>query len=275
MLTPAKINLYLTVGDLRPEDGRHEIRTIFLPLPRIADEVTVTPNAPGAGVTLECAGREIDGNPADNLVCRAVRAFTAAAGIASDWHIRLVKHIPVSAGLGGGSSDAAAALLEMQRITGLEPGIREIAASLGADVPFFLNPVPSLAEGIGEKLTPMGRCPEYDAVVVSPGFPSPVSWAYKHWMRPAGAVPPAWPPQEFTSFEQMAEYAWNDLGFALCRKFPVMEIVLEALREAGADAAIVAGSGACLLGLCPPERREQIRRSTAERLREYHFMQVL
>ena len=81
--------------------------------------------------------------------------------------------------------------------------------------------------------------------------------------------------KEFTSFEQMAEYAWTDLGFALCRQFPVMEIVLEALREAGAAAAIVAGSGACLLGLCRPEERESIRQKTAALLKGFNGLQVL
>ncbi|MBO7741057.1 MAG: hypothetical protein J6S21_00750 [Victivallales bacterium] len=275
MRTPAKINLYLTVGDERPWDGRHEIRTIFLPMPSIADEVTVTPGKAGEGITLACTGMEIDGAPQDNLVCRAVRSFCEAADISMDWHISLEKNIPVSAGLGGGSSDAAAALLEMRRVTGIDPGLPELAVKLGADVPFFLNPVPALAEGIGEKLTPLPQFPPYDAVVVSPGFPSPVAWAYKHWMRPEGAVPPPWPPPAFASFEEAASYAWNDLGFALCRKFPVMEIVLESLREAGASAAIVAGSGACLLGLCPPEKREEIRAAAAARLAGYSFMRVI
>ena len=264
--TPAKVNLYLAVGALRPQDGRHEIRTLFLPVPQLFDDVVVAQNAPGQGVTLELGGRAVPGggSAAENLACRAVRAFCEEFGVAADFRVVLTKRIPVSAGLGGGSSDAAAALLEMRRLTGVPASVdelRPLASRLGADVGFFLNPVPSLATGIGDCLQPIEIPAAHDLVIAYPGSPSPVAWAYQHWKRPAGACPPAWPPsrENLESVAGLAAYVWNDLGFALEEKTPFLAMLREELLHADALAAAVSGSGSSVFGVAQPGQGDAIR----------------
>ncbi|MBP5301176.1 MAG: hypothetical protein J6Y80_07190 [Victivallales bacterium] len=264
--TPAKVNLLLEVGELRPEDGRHEIRTLFLPVPQRADELEVLPNPPGSGLTLECTGREVPGGrtPSENLACRAVEAFCREFGIAADFHVRLHKRIPVSAGLGGGSSDAGAALLEMRRLTGHSMSVEDLvplAARLGADVAFFLKPVPSLATGLGEILQPVEIAAAHEIVIVSPQSPSPVAWAYRNWRRPASLRPPAWPPaaEALSSIEGLASLVWNDLGFALEAKTPFLAMLRERLCQAGCLAAAVSGSGSSVFGLARPRQAQAIR----------------
>ena len=142
---PAKINLALVVGPRR-EDGKHEIVTVY---ERIALEDTLT---------LEPADRlEIDGFPADTLVTLALTSLAEAAGVEPRWRVGIEKRIPVGAGLGGGSSDAAAAL-RLANASLAEPldasRLHELAAALGADVPLFLTSGPQLGEGDGTELTP-------------------------------------------------------------------------------------------------------------------------
>ena len=153
MRTPAKANLILRVGEMRREDGRHEIETVFLPLPFLCDEVVVQATAPGTGLQLHCDGRPISPAPSSleaNLAFRAAQLFCQHFGIPQDWGIAIHKEIPVAAGLGGGSSDAAAVLRELCRLTGrsLDDGVQALAMSLGADVPFVLNPEPCIGRSI-------------------------------------------------------------------------------------------------------------------------------
>ena len=267
MLTPAKTNLYLTVGACRPEDGRHEIRTLFVPIRRLCDEITVTP-ATTPALTLHCTGRTIGGlaDPAGNIVLKAARLFCDTFGIAPAFTLHLHKRIPVSAGLGGGSSDAAAVLLELKRLTGC-PGsvaeLRPLAHRLGADVAFFLEPAPASGTGIGDELRPAEIAAEFECIIAYPGFPSPVSWAYRHWRRPRTAVPPDWSrlPDATATLPQLAAYLWNDLQFALAAKFPLLQLILDAMQQTPDVAgAIVSGSGCSCMALCPPGSAAGVRR---------------
>lgn len=246
--TPGKVNLYLTVGEERPTDGRHEIKTIFYPYWPVCDEISVTPSAVGSGLTLECEGREIPGDPSDNLVCRAVAAYCREFSLSVDFHITIKKRIPVGGGMGGGSSDCAAALLEVDGLMHKADAstLHRLAASLGADVPFFLNPVPSQATGIGEVLTPFKDFPELPLLAIYPNFESPVAWAYRNWRRPEGLQPPQWPLDEKTDWTKCL---WNDLGFAVAEKYPPIQEALDALKEHGALNAIVSGSGSTVFGI--------------------------
>lgn len=275
MFTPAKVNLILRVGPLRPEDGRHEIQTLFLPVPQLGDDLTVTPNPPGAGITVAMTGRPVDGAPADNLAARAVAAFCRAADLPADWAVSIHKRIPVSGGLGGGSSDAAAALLEMRRLTGLDPGLHALAASLGADVAFFLDPRPSLATGIGELLAPLPWTPpSHEIVLVYPGLPSPVAWAYRHCAA-TGSFSPGWPPKAPSGLADFAALADNDLEPALRVKFPVLSILADTMRRCGTLNATVSGSGSSLFGLCSPDEAPAVRTRLREALAGFDSTEVL
>ena len=251
---------------MRHQDDRHEIRTVFLPVPQLTDEITVTPNPPGSGLTMHLSGRNVpDGESVEkNLAGRAVHVFCEEFGLPEDYHIKLVKRIPVSAGLGGGSSDAAAALLEMRRLTGTPASasdLHSLAIRLGADVAFFLNPVPSLGTGIGEILQPVRITADYELVIAYPGCPSPVAWAYRHCQRPAGVTPPAWPPSidQLSTVEGLSSLIWNDLGFALEKKLPFLTMLREELCRCGALASMVSGSGSSVFGLARAGEGEAIR----------------
>jgi 4-diphosphocytidyl-2-C-methyl-D-erythritol kinase len=154
---PAKINLALVVGDTRA-DGLHEVATILQRV-ELADTVSLEP------------AREltVEGFSEDTIVRRALEAAAAAAGVEPAWRVRIEKRIPVAAGLGGGSSDAATALrLAAEQLAGRLPGdrIARIAAGLGVDVPFFLEPGPKLGTGDGTTLTPLDPPQDYTVLLV-------------------------------------------------------------------------------------------------------------
>lgn len=156
---PAKINLTLVVGPRR-EDGKHEVVTVY---ERIALADTLT---------LESAnGLEIEGFPADTLVALALTSLATAAGVEPRWRIAIEKRIPVGAGLGGGSSDAAAAM-RLANASLAEPfdalRLHELAAALGADVPLFLTSGPQLGQGDGTELTPLELPRDYVVLVLLP-----------------------------------------------------------------------------------------------------------
>lgn len=156
---PAKINLALVVGPLR-EDGKHELVTVYQRL-GLADRIDVTP----------AAELRVDGFPGDTLVRGALEALAARAGVEPRWHATIEKRLPVAAGLGGGSSDAATAL-RLANGTLSEPlpreTLHELAASVGADVPFFLAEGPQLGTGDGTTLAPLELPQDFWVLLVLP-----------------------------------------------------------------------------------------------------------
>ena len=152
---PGKVNLVLRVLHRRP-DGYRELETVFQ-MVSLADRVELTLSEGPGAVTLSVDGPDL-GPVESNLAWRAAEEFRLAAGLDAGVHIALTKKIPAGAGLGGGSSDAAAVLRGLARLTGFDDPLRlhGIARSLGADVPFFLGPAPiALGRGRGDELTPL------------------------------------------------------------------------------------------------------------------------
>lgn len=166
---PAKVNLYLEVGGRRP-DGYHEIRTVMQTVD-LFDELTLRLTR-RPRVTLECDAPGVP-EEADNLVHRAAVALRRRFGIERGVHVRLKKRIPAGGGLGGGSSDCAAALKGLARLWGIEGAgraLHEIASGLGSDVPFFLSGGTALCEGRGEKVKPLECRGRFHYVLIMPGF---------------------------------------------------------------------------------------------------------
>ena len=247
---PPKLNLRLLVGP-RGADGYHPLTTLMVALDGIADEVAVS-LAPRRRV--DCPG--IDG--ADNLAWRALDALEARVGRALPVAVRITKRIPAQAGLGGGSSDAAATLLAADRLHGLGLGHRaleEVAARVGSDVPFFVRAGAQWAGGRGERLRP-AAVPSFAALLAKPGAGLSTAAVYAAFDRlpppPPAADTPA-PP----GIDALAGWARNDLWPAALALAPGLGATARALAAAGARGVLLCGSGTCLAGLFPDRAAAQ------------------
>ncbi len=251
---PAKVNLFLRVL-ARESSGYHALETLFCAL-TLADEVSVRPAA--AGVHLVVFGEVDTGAPAQNLAVRAAEAFHAALGAPPAVLVELAKRIPAAAGLGGGSSDAAATLVALNRLHG-EPfppdALLQIAVGLGADVPFFLCGSPlALAWSRGERLLALPPLPVRPVLVAHPGvaMPTPEAFARLAALRGgSGAAPRARAValESLQGWDGVAAMAENDFEAVVLPAVPVLERALAELRGAGAIIARMAGSGASLFGV--------------------------
>jgi 4-diphosphocytidyl-2-C-methyl-D-erythritol kinase len=247
---PAKLNLRLKVIGVRP-DGFHELVSVMVPV-SLFDELEITPAPPGT-TDLACEGYPV---PADegNLVWRAVAAFRRKTGSAPGLRIRLAKNIPVAAGLGGGSSDAAAVLLCLNEMEG-DPlssrELHELAAGLGADVPFFLACRPSLARGVGDILEPIANWPAHHYVIVTPRLQVSTAWVYGH-LRLKGLTRDEYHyiMQRLSSdLPVVAHILENDLETVTSASYPIIETIKRALLDAGAAGALMTGSGPSVFAL--------------------------
>lgn len=252
MHAPAKINLTLEVL-ARRADGYHGIRSVMVPL-ELADELTIEPSA---AFSFECDRADLAGE--DNLAFAAMRAiFKELPPVC----LRLHKRIPTQAGLGGGSSDAAAVLrAAMSGAFGAPPRCDwlRIARDLGSDVPFFLAGTAALVEGTGERVTPAGAVPPWHVLIVKP--PVAVSTADAYLAIDARKLPqrPRIGCVSIVMLEalQRADVArvetllQNDFNELIAETTPAIATALTSLRAAGARNAMLAGSGACVFTLSP------------------------
>jgi 4-diphosphocytidyl-2-C-methyl-D-erythritol kinase len=247
---PAKLNLGLRIL-ARRSDGYHEIETVFLPL-RLFDRIEVV-SSPSPGIFLEVRNADL---PSDerNLALRAAELACHQTGLDPALRIRLEKSIPIAAGLGGGSSDAAAMILGVEHLAGKplpEPTRRELALQLGADVPYFLDPRPALGRGLGERLEPIPGVPEMWWLLIV--FPFPVSTAEAY--RAASAELTL--PQEGSSIAALlgpsgvTSSPLNDLEIAVARRHPEIRAARRALERAGARVTGMSGSGPTVYGYFP------------------------
>lgn len=254
-LAPAKVNLFLHVGPVQA-DGYHPLTSLVA----FADVGDVVSAEAGPDLSLSIEGPfagALDGE-ADNLVLRALRAFGEARG-GGDPRLacRLDKRLPVAAGLGGGSSDAGAALRLANRLTGADWPMARLAGLtgvVGADGPMCLYARSAWAEGYGERITFEDRLPPLPAVLVNPGVPSPTGAVYRAFDRSASGgadLPP--PPPDWTVDAVIGWLAGlrNDLQAPAIALEPAIGDVMRAL-QADPDAALVrmSGSGATVFALC-------------------------
>ncbi len=249
---PAKINLYLRVLGRR-QDGFHEIETVFQAID-LCDEISVTLGGDGIGLTVD--GPDL-GPLEDNLAFRAAAHFVEAAGFGGGVQIGLRKRIPAGAGLGGGSSDAAAVLraldaLEPDALSGGE--LAAIAAALGSDVPFFLCGS-TLAEGRGrgEQLTPWPPLEQRLVHLLVPPVHVATGPAYAALGREVGTLErsgrdSADAPAGWTGIAGVAQ---NDFEAVVAEAYPPVAEALAALRGAGYPLVMLSGSGGACFGLDP------------------------
>jgi len=249
-VAPAKINLYLRVTGRRA-DGYHELDSIFVPV-SLCDRVRleIRPAAAPA-VAIRC---DLDTLPADgrNLAVRAATAFMAEFALPAQVMIDLHKEIPIGAGLGGGSSDAGAVLRMMAALGRVTDHARlaRVALALGADVPFFLAPAPARVGGIGERITPFEKFPQFPVVIAVPPVEVPTAAVFRalvpaQWSGPATAADV----HAIIDGRITPEATVNDLAKVAIVKWPVIAELKAAMQKAGAAAAAMTGSGSGVFGI--------------------------
>lgn len=210
---PAKVNLTLKVTGRRA-DGYHELCSVFQKI-SLCDRLSIeAAETGGIEIASDKAGIPLDGS---NLAVRAATALGRAADVSAGARIIIEKNIPVAAGLGGGSSDAATALMALNEMWGCGLSSEElarVALEVGADVPFFLGGPASLAQGVGERLTSLAPQREVDLLLVNPGFPIRAADAYKNSrfdFDPAGDIAGIIADIESGEPERVAGRVGNDL----------------------------------------------------------------
>jgi 4-diphosphocytidyl-2-C-methyl-D-erythritol kinase len=256
-LAPAKVNLCLFLGPPRP-DGRHELVTVFQPV-TLADRVVLEPASLGARTDeVICPG--VPGPPAANLAAAALRALRARTGWSGP-PVRLTidKRIPVAAGMAGGSADAGAALRLGGRAAGVTEDdlLRDIAAGLGADVPAQVRPRRYLATGAGEVLRALADPRPYGVLVLPSKARLATADVFAEADRQGLARDPAALSTLLHDVEEALdaggeipdELVRNDLEAAARRLCPAIDEALADARRAGADQALVCGSGPTVIGL--------------------------
>src|SRR6266436_9437575 len=247
--SPCKINLLLNILGRRA-DGFHELETLIHPM-ALYNLLRFTRK--GTGIEMTCSNPSL---PTDsrNLVHRAATAFLEAADITDGVQIHLEKHLPLAAGLGGGSGNAATTLLALNELFDkplTSEQLHTIAAGLGSDIPFFLQTKPALATGRGERIQPLDFFPALRGawfLLIHPGFGIATAWAYQQLARFPSALngTPGRAQKLITALQKSdpsaaASEFYNSLEAPALEKFPILAIYQEFLRENGAIAALMSG----------------------------------
>jgi 4-diphosphocytidyl-2-C-methyl-D-erythritol kinase len=266
VVAPGKINLILRVLDRRP-DGYHNLWSVMQTLD-LADTVMVEEDGGTPGIRLSCEGADLPTGPM-NLAYRAAERVLVRLGKGRGIRLIVRKRLPVAAGVGGGSSDAAATIRALATLFDTGWSREEMAAvgqEIGSDVPFFFYGPTALVEGRGDRVTPIQLDGEGWLVLVNPGIPIATAWAYAKLAdsRATGvASPPFHPPLLFSgrggegapsvTWRELLALMGNDFGPVVEQAYPVLRELRLLLRGRGAQAALLAGSGATVFGVFPSE----------------------
>lgn len=247
-LSPAKINLCLHVLGRR-EDGYHEL-AMAMQRVDLCDQVRIRLSSE-SGVRVGCAGVELlDGE--ENIAARAVRLILAEAGQEGGVEIEIEKRIPIAAGLGGGSSNAATVLCGLDRMLDLRLGrerLMSLGARLGADVPFFVFAAPAWATGIGTDLQPLPKLPEVAYLLVNPKIAVSTAWVYRSLELTRGGELANLPRFSVKSRADLCAALHNDLERVTLRRYPLIAEIKQLLLDQGAIGSLMSGSGATVFGV--------------------------
>ena len=264
VLARAKINLTLDVFNKRA-DGYHSLASVVQSI-SLFDSLELLPSS-GEDIHLSCDGEHAAGIPIDstNLVVRAARALLDVAHCTSGLEIRLTKGIPSQAGLGGGSSDAAAALIGVTVMFGLDIGpklLHDLAVKLGSDVPFFLSGGTAIMRGRGENISPIADVPPFWLVVVKPDVNVSTAWAYgaldsENDRSSNRATKPLENALKTGDFARMVSCQSNDFEQPVFQHYPKLAWLRDELQMAGTLTAHLCGSGSAIYGVARDERHAQ------------------
>jgi 4-diphosphocytidyl-2-C-methyl-D-erythritol kinase len=251
VLAPAKVNLYLRIVGRRL-DGYHLLNSLMVPV-NLFDEVTIAASKSQPEIAVTCDDPTLPGDET-NLAYKAAVLLCRETGTRAKISIALHKRIPVGAGLGGGSSDAAAVLKGLNLLLSLrlsEDRLCSLAAQLGADVPFFIPCRPAKGEGIGEILTAVPLLPSRWLVIVVPPFGVSTPWAYRRFdelslpKTPPTLVDSQRPANRWPSPELFV----NDLERAALPEYPQIGRIKDHLLRLGAEGALMSGSGSAVFAV--------------------------
>jgi len=240
-LSPAKVNLYLKILGKRP-DGYHELETLMVPV-TLADTITIE-RAEGTGITLTCNNPQVPGGR-ENLAVLAAELFFEKTGQSFGLKIHVDKQIPMGAGLGGGSSNAANVLVALNTLTkaGLPvSALEELAAKLGSDVAWFIRGQSAICRGRGELIGPLVEIPNWPLLLLKPPFGVPTPWAYQARAKMHN-------PKPFT--QTLGETALcNDLEPPVFDKYVLLPTIKNwLLQQHGVRAAAMSGSGSTMFAV--------------------------
>jgi 4-diphosphocytidyl-2-C-methyl-D-erythritol kinase len=268
---PGKINLILRVLDRRP-DQYHNLWSVMQAV-ELADTVWVEEAPASSGISLSCEGADLPAG-SENLVYRAAQTVLDRLKCSRGLRIRLLKRLPIAAGIGGGSSDAAATIQALALL--LQTGwsqvqMAEIGEEIGSDVPFFLYGPTALVQGRGERVTPIRVEGERWLVLVNPGIAIPTVWAYGKLAESRRGADSEWRSAVPIAFSADSPLQWNQLLSLMENDFrSVMEEAYPSLRDLrvlllahGAQAAMLSGSGSTVFGVF---QSEEPARRAADRL---------
>ncbi len=250
LMAPAKINLCLSVLGKRP-DGYHEVE-MLMQMVGLYDEVHVA--LTGDGITVKCEHPAVPQGER-NIAYRAAFEMLRLSGGKTGLAVEIKKRIPVAAGLGGGSSDAAAVLASANRILGTGLGrerLAELGAGLGMDVPFFFYGPAAIARGRGEVLLSLPSLPKFWVLLVNPGFETPTAGVYKNLNLRLTKKVDCNKIARLT-VGKIAEGLHNDLETATASEHPVIGEIERALMAHGALGARMSGSGPTVFGMFETE----------------------
>lgn len=247
---PSKVNTLLRVIGKRP-DGFHDLEMVMVPL-TLADEITIEEIQKGIEFQLDGEG-DAGMSGEKNLAFRAAALMREAAGVSIGVSIRLKKKIPIAAGLGGGSSDAAAVLKGLNLLwnLGWSPDrLAGLGVGLGADVPFFCHEGAAYVEGIGDRVSPCSDFPDMSFILVNPGFSVPTPWVYEQYdleLTPKYSDARVRP--HFRVFSDVCASLHNDLEAVTSKAFPEIREIRKTLLDFGAAGAMMSGSGPTVFGI--------------------------
>ncbi len=254
--SPAKINFGLFITEKR-SDGYHNIETVFYPL-SLSDQIVMRECD---HLLIETNNTDLNIDPESNLMTKAVRLLQTVTGKELNCRITLTKNIPMGAGLGGGSSNAASVLLGLNDLFSLgysKDELRNFGLQLGSDVPFFIQPYPSVGKGRGELLTEIDLELKGVLVVVNPGVHVATAAAYK-------ACKPAKPCFDLLELHGLKELNYyklrpvvkNDFEETVFPSFPIIGDLKRSFYEHGAEFALMSGSGSTVFGIYDDNKKAE------------------
>lgn len=265
-VSPAKVNLYLRVLRKR-EDGYHDIATLMQGI-NLYDEMIFSPV--DHGITVSCPGSTLPENE-NNIVYRAADALLSRLSYSPGIHITIKKRIPVAAGLGGGSSNAATTLLTINDMLGFHyttEDLMKIGTKLGADVPFFIFRKTAWAFGIGDQLQAAENIPPLWFVLINPGFEISTKMVYDNLNLRLTKQAVKYTCPKFYSVDDLINGLRNDLEKVTLVLHPILQHLKNLLLQNGALGAIMSGSGPTVAGLFAKEKEAVKAAEALEKIEE-------